>query len=88
LNNLFGLGGDAGIVGHYGEAVAHQPLCNRAADAARGAGNEAGLPEAFCQSFVPPDNALPERFAIDSRVARSARSRTGICVGRNGLVMS
>src|SRR5262249_32674864 len=29
----------------------------------------AGLPEAFCQSFVPPDNALAETLATDPRVA-------------------
>src|SRR5262249_60464153 len=27
----------------------------------------AGLPEAFCQSFVPPDNALAEKLATDPR---------------------
>src|SRR5215510_3119794 len=29
----------------------------------------AGLPEALCQSFVPPDNVLAERLALDQRVA-------------------
>jgi acyl-CoA reductase-like NAD-dependent aldehyde dehydrogenase len=31
--------------------------------------HEAGLPEAWCQMFLPEDNALAEKFATDPRIA-------------------